>query len=904
MSKEESFHVLTIEQTIKKFNSRISGLTQEEAREQRIKFGINTLPEKKRASRLVKFLKQFKSLMVYILVGAAAISYFLERFVDVYVISGVVLINAVIGYYQESKAEKAINALKKLIVPQADVYRNGDLVRIPASELVPGDILSLEEGDKIPADARIIQMKNFRTVESSLTGESFPSDKNLKVLPLKTPLADRRNMVWLGTFVASGQANAIVVHTGGETAIGKLAKSINAIKPKKSHFQEKTDVLAKYMAVAAFAGAIITFLVGYFIRDFALPEILLFTIASLVSGIPEGLPAVLAIVLAIGSFRMSKKKAIIREKYATETLGIVDTIITDKTGTLTENTMTIQDIYLPGQKDIEVTGSGWTPKGEFLQNKKRIVPLENSHLDKFLHIASTCNNSRLIKEKNHEETYSILGDPTEVALIVLAEKGGLRKSVLKEKEKRIDDLPFNPELKYRASLSMLTEKENRKEISVVGAPEAVLQHSTFIMKNGRKTKLLDADITKINEKIEELTNKARRVLALAYKEVPINMNELTENDSTNLIFLGIVGMSDPPRAEVKRAIRKATSSGIHLIMATGDHKNTAVAIAKEIGLLKQSKNFPTVLTGAELKEMSQSEFEKAVRNVNVFARLNPETKLKIAKVLQAQGHVVAMTGDGVNDAPALKQADIGISMGVIGTDVARESSSMILADDNFASIVNAVEEGRTVFINTRQTSLFLVMGSIAQNAIIITTIAIGFPLPLLPTQVLWLNLVGGGVTDMALATEKSHHDVLKEPPRNKKENILTKELIPFLIVISIVMLVLTIASFNYYLPNIGKARTAAFAAMSFAQLFSMITVRSLKNNISKIGYFTNKYVTGAFIVSTFLLLIAVYLPFFQGIFNFNPISLKDLTVIFILSSSVLWTGEIYKKYSKKKNQNQ
>jgi len=896
MSKEENFHVLTVEQTIKKFNSRDSGLTKDEAREKRVEFGLNVLPEKKRASLFVKFLKQFKSLMVYILIAAAGISYFLERLVDVYVILGVIVINAAIGFYQESRAEKAIKALKKMIVPQADVYRNGELVRIPAKELVPGDIISLEEGDKIPADARIIQMKNFRTVESSLTGESFPSDKNVKVLPLKTPLADRRNLVWLGTFVASGQAKAIVVNTGGKTAIGKLAKSINAIKPKRSHFQEKTDVLAKYMAGIAFAGAIITFLVGFFFRDFALTEILLFTIASLVSGIPEGLPAVLAIVLAIGAFRMAKRKAIIRKKYATETLGIVDTIVTDKTGTLTENTMTIQEIFLPGQKDIEVSGSGWEPKGEFFQNKKRIVPFENIHLTKFLHIASTCNNSRLIKEKDKKETYSILGDPTEVALIVLAEKAGLRKSVLKEKEKRIDDLPFNPELKYRASLSMLTEKKNKREISVVGAPEAVLKHSSFILKNGRKTKLLDNDVKQINKKIDELTSKARRVLALAYKDVPKDINELNEEDSSDLVFLGIVGMSDPPREEVKEAINKARKAGIRLIMATGDHKNTAIAIGIEIGLLKHSEGFPAALSGEELKEMSQSEFEKAVRNVNVFARLNPEAKLKIAKVLQKQGHVVAMTGDGVNDAPALKQADIGISMGVIGTDVARESSSMILADDNFASIVNAVEEGRTVFINTRQTSFFLVTESVAQDVTIISTIALGFPLPLLPTQVLWLNVITGGVTDMALATEHSHHDVLEEKPRSRNENLLNKELIPQLAILTIAMVVLTVLVFSFYLPDEEKARTAAFAALSFTQLFMMITLRSLKNNISKIGYFTNKYVIGAFILSSILLLVAVYLPFFQTIFSFTPLALGELAVIFVLSSSTLWAGEIYKKF--------
>ncbi|MBU0760531.1 MAG: HAD-IC family P-type ATPase [Nanoarchaeota archaeon] len=898
--EEENFHAKTSEQVLKELDSTLSGLTKEQAKTRQLKYGLNKIPEKKPSSKILIFLRQFKSLMVYVLLVAGVISFFLERMIDVYVIVGVILINSVIGFSQENKAENAIKALKKMIVPLARLYRSNDLVQIPAKELVPGDIIILEEGDKIPADARLLEIKNFKTVESSLTGESLPVEKSLKIVPEKTSLSDQKNMVWLGTFVASGKAKAIVVATGANTAIGKLAESIEKIEPKKSHFKEKTDTLAKHLAIIAFAGAALTFLVGFFFRDLEFSEIFLFTIASLVSGIPEGLPVVLAVVLAIGAFRMAKRKAIIRSKYATESLGIINTIITDKTGTITENTMTVQKILLPGQKEISVTGAGWTPKGEFFQNEKQIEPLQNKHLEKLIQVVYSCNNSKLFKEQNNEESYKIIGDPTEAALTVLAEKAGLKKVSMSEKEKRLDDLPFNPKLKYHASLSVLTEQNKEKQVYVVGAPESVLQHSTYVLKNNRKAKLTEADIAAITKNINALTDKAMRVLGVAYREVSQDLTELKEEHTKELIFVGIVGMLDPPREEVKGAIAKAEKAGIRVIMATGDHKNTAIAIAKEIGLIKsQNKDYPLALTGEELEQMSSGDFEKAVNNVSVFARLSPEIKLKIAKTLQKKGDIVAMTGDGVNDAPALKQADVGVSMGIIGTDVARESSEMILADDNFASIISAIEEGRTVFVNTKQTSLFLVATSIAEYTTIISTMTLGLPLPLLPTQILWLNLVTGGVTDMALATEQSHHDVLNEKPRNKKENILNKDLLPHLVIVTLTMLALTLVFFYYHLPDQTKARTAAFAAMSFTQLFAMFNFRSLNKSLFKIKVFSNKYIIGAFVVSAAAMLVVVYLPFLQNVFQFTALSLTELLTIFALSSSTLWFGEIYKLWKKK-----
>jgi Ca2+-transporting ATPase len=901
--RELPFHTKTPNEILNVLGSDIHGLTTEKANTKRPQFGFNIIPEKKSLSPVLVFLRQFKSVMVYILLIAAAISFFIGHYVDVYVMLFVILINSIIGFFQEYRAEKAIKALKKMIVPQAKVFRNNELIQVPAKDLVPGDIVFLEEGDRIPADARLIEIKDFRTVESPLTGESIPIDKTIKVLPEKTPLADQKNMVWLGTFVASGKAKAIVVSTGATTALGKLAQSIDAIKPQKTHFQEKSDALARQIAIISIIGAIIIFSVGFFIRGMLFTEIFLFALTALVSAVPEGLPAVLAIVLAVGARRMARRKAIVRERYSTETLGVVDTIISDKTGTITENTMTIQEIFLPGQQKITVTGTGWIPNGNFIQNNKSFVPLENRQLNKLLHIAASCNNSRLYKEidEQGEEVYKILGDPTEAALMVLAEKAGLSKSALSEQEKRIDDVPFNPDLKYHASLSVLNERDDKKEIYVIGAPEAVIKHCTHVLRNDRKARLTKIDNSLIEKQIDSMTNKAMRVLGIAYKEASKKMFEIHERDAEDLIFVGVVAMQDPAREGVKEAIEKAKKAGIRVIMATGDHKNTAVAIAKEIGLLDHSADSKSALTGEELSILSEQAFENAVKNVSIFARLTPDVKLKIAQTLQRQGKIIAMTGDGVNDAPALKQADIGISMGKIGTDVARESSSIILADDNFASIINAIEEGRTVFINTRQTSFFLIATGLAEYSTIMSTLFIGLPLPLLPIQVLWLNIVTGGVTDVALSVEQPHHEVLEEKPRNKKENILNKDVLPFLILIISTMVVLTLAVFMYHLPDEAKARTAAFTAMSFTQLLLMFTMRSTRFSIFKIGFFSNRLVIGAFVTSLIALLLAIYLPFLQGIFGFVSLSLSELALIFVLSSFTFWFGELYKKLRKPNN---
>jgi len=877
-----NWHALGKEEIFEELETSQKGLSTEEVSKKTKEFGKNVIPEKKQLSPIILFLKQFQSYIVYVLIAAAIISFFLKNMVDFYVIFTVILINALIGFFQESKAEKSISALRKIIVSYAKVYRNGELIKIQSSELVPGDIVLIEEGDRIPADARIIESRNFRTNESALTGESFPIDKVEYNLLEEIKLQDRKNMIYLGTFAVNGSCKAVVISTGEKTEIGKIAKEIKEIPRQKTHFQKRTDFLTKQLGFFAVFIAILIFIVGYFIRGISFSEMSIFTLASLVSVIPEGLPAVLAIVLTIGAYRMSKRKAIIRNLPSTETLAVVTTIITDKTGTITKNTMNVNSIYLSGYEDIVVSGSGWELKGDFIQNEKSISPNENMQLSKLISIASLSNNARVFFDKEIKD-YEIIGDPTEASLAVLAEKSGFNHNSFEEL--KLDDFPFNPQLKLRASLYKTKKKIN--ELYVVGAPEVLLNRSSHILTKNTKYSLSVKEKRKLSNKIEEYAKNGMRVLAIAYKEE--DSNKISESKINNLVIAGLVGIIDPPRPEVRDAIRKANEYGIRVIMATGDHKETALAIAKKIGLPALK-----VITGEELSEMSEKKFNSSLANFSVFARLTPDMKLKILEHLQSKGEIIAMTGDGINDAPALKKADIGIAMGKIGTDVARESSDMILVDDNFASIINAIEEAKIVFTNTRQASSYLVTTGIAEASIILLTLALNLPLPFLPAQILWLNLVTGGGSDISLATEKNHSKNTKNKIR-KDENILSKEMIPFIILISSTMIIATLGAFYFYLDkSLELARTMAFSVMTLSQLFNIYNMRSLKKSVFKIGFFSNKWVNLATFVSLILFISVLSIPFFEKVFNFSQMGFFDVMILLILSPLVLLAGEVYK----------
>lgn len=892
MGKKEdnaSCHDMSLKEVFQKFTTSPAGLSDDEAEQRLEQFGPNEIVEKKLIDPLLIFLKQFNSFFVYVLILAAALSFFVGSFIDMYVVLVVILINAVIGFFQEYRAEKSIAALKRMVVSYAKVFREGELRKIPAKEIVPGDVIYLEEGDRIPADARVIEIKNLSTSEATLTGESTPVIKKISILKKETSLADCSNMLWTGTFVTTGIGKAVVTATREHTVFGSIVQDLESIKEPPSHFQKKTNMLALQMGLLALMGAFFTFLIGFFIRGFAFFDILIFTMASLVGGIPEGLPAVLAIVLGIGAFRMAKRNAIIRKVSATETLGVVDTIITDKTGTLTMNTLTVQKILLPNETEISVSGEGWSQMGEFRQKQAFFSPLENPQCAKLLHIAAHCNSAKILKEEG-EEKYTVLGDPTEAALLVLAAKAGITPKTLEGSEKKIDDLPFHQLLKHRASTISL-KKEKKKQLYVVGAPEALMKKSSHILKLQTVEKLTSQEKEMIEKQINVLTSKAMRVIALAYKELPASTTSHPEDEVEGLTYVGIVGMQDPPRPEVKGAILKARKAGIRVIMATGDHTNTARAIAREIGLITGEDK---VLSEEDLLSLSESAFEDAVKTVHVFARLSPHMKLKIADALQKKGNIVAMTGDGVNDAPALKKADIGIAMGVIGTDVARESSEMVLADDNFASIIHAVEEGRVVFANTRQTSFFLITTNFATDLTIIATLLMHLPLPLLPTQILWLNLVTDTGPAIGLAAEPLQSHIIEEKPRNPRENILNREILPFLVLMTAVMFLLTVAVFFFFVEDITKARTAAFITMAFTQLFNAFNMRSLKKSLFSVGFLRNNYLNLLLLVSALFIPLVIYIPFFQNVFEFSSLTLVEFFILFALSSLVLWVGEGYK----------
>jgi P-type Ca2+ transporter type 2C len=885
MQKEalkNNYHSKSIEELYEELQTSEQGLSEADAKTNLKKFGQNKLAEKEQTSQLLIFLRQLKSPLIYLLIFAMIISFAFHHKVDAYVILAVILVNAGIGFFQERKAETAIHALKKMVVSYAKVYRGNQLVKLNSTQLVPGDIILLEEGDKVPADCRLIKIKNFQTQESSLTGESVPSEKSLDILEKLTSVADRKNMAFMSTIVATGQAKALVVSTAKKTQIGIVAHHVQAIKAPTMHFNKKVEQLTYQMAALAIVGAIITFLVGFFIREMEFFDIFLFTIASLVSGIPEGLPAVLAIVLAVGARRMAKQKAIIRHLPAVETLGVTTVITTDKTGTLTQNSMTVEKLQTI-DKEFTITGNGWQPIGKIFHRREPINPKNFSELKKILSISSLCNKSTLLRK---EGKYEIIGDPTEAALKVLAEKAGLGKQDVKEK--LLDDLPFNSDLKFRASL---IDNRGNKQLYSVGAFEKIIDKSSHYLQETKRLPISKEQKAQLLSKAEKLASQGYRVLALAYKDLPKNTRSVSKDLANNLIFVSLVAMKDPPRKEIKDAIKKAKAAGIRVIMKTGDHKQTAQAIAKEIGL---ENPYGEVLTEEDATTMINSEFEKAVKSCNIFARVTPKTKSRIVKILQDQGEVVAMTGDGVNDAPALKRADIGISMGIIGTDVARESSEMVLADDNFASIVNAIAEGRTVFRNVKRTSFFLVTTNVAEDITIVGSILMGFPLPMLPIQLLYLNLVTDGITDVSLAMEPSHEDVLNQKPRNKDEKILNKQLLPFLIITAGLMVLGTLPVFRFFLSqSLAKAQTAAFVSMSMFQLFNVFNMRSLKKSLFKIKQ-KNKWVTYAFAISFLLMVGVIYVPWFAGVFGFVTLSLKEFFVICLVASTVFIGGELYK----------
>ncbi|RIJ41897.1 cation-translocating P-type ATPase [Pontibacter oryzae] len=906
MALEQKFpyHTITGKETLQKLESQIGGLTGAEAAQRLQTYGPNELSGKEGINPILLFLKQFKDFLILVLVLAAGVAWYAGQFVDVYVILGVIFFNAALGFVQEYKAEKAIEALKSMLKHEAKVRRGGELKVIEAKALVPGDVIELEEGDSVSADARLLRAKNFQTIEASLTGESLPIEKLCEPLPENTTLGDRTNMIWKGTHVARGAAIAVVVATGNDTELGKISTSLGEIKTTSTNFRKKTERLGKQMAVISIITSAIVFGVGYFLRDYAFEEVLLVTVATLVSSIPEGLPAVISIVLAIGAKRMASQNAIIREFTATEMLGSVSVILTDKTGTLTKSILMVRRVFLGDGTELEVTGTGYALEGELKSNGQHIYAKQNPVLLKLLLIAKVCNNASLGEQKpgmaSGVNEPDVSGDPTELALLVLAHKALDHTPDALPEVNVLDDLPFNSEQKFRATL---VQQNETQEIYVVGAPEKILKLSNHILTENGPQELTEELRKKVEAKHDAWADNAMRVLALAYKERAEALEELNPDSVKGLTWVGVTGIVDPPRKGVKEAIQDCKSAGIRVMMLTGDHKKTGAAIAREVGILdgeQAASNVDKEALQEDELDVSEQEFARLVSEVSVFTRVSPQTKLRIAEHLRDKGHLIAMTGDGVNDAPALKRADVGIAMGIRGTDVAKDASQIVLSDDNFATIVRAVREGRIVFQNVRQTSFFLLTTNFAAVAVFIVAIAIGWPFPLTATQILWVNLVTDGVMELGLATERGHGDIMKHRPVPRDANILDRSVVPYILLMSVVMLGLALSVFAYYLPKDQEiARTAVFIVIAMTQVFNTFNMRSLEYSIFSIGAFSNKYVNMAFLASVALQLVVIYTPFLSGIFRFEKLPLLDLIVLFALSSLVVWVAEVYKYLIKK-----
>ena len=855
------------EEVIKELNSSPLGLSSKKVKTLFKKYGVNEIRKTKHFSKLKIFLRQFLDPLVLILIIAVILSLLVQVFesneslkpeetYNSIFIGIIIILNALLGFAQEFKAEKSIELLQKLSNPRANVYRDGKLKQIDSKDLVPGDIIEVNAGDKISADARIITCDSLQTDESLLTGESTTVSKTALPILKKVSLADRTNLLFSGTTVTQGKARAVVFATAMKTEMGKIASLVQSVEESKTPMQKRLAYLGKWLGISVITGSLIITVVGL-IHKQPLIEMLLVGVSLAVSAIPEGLPAVITVTLALSVNSMVKRKALVKKLKAIETLGNISIICTDKTGTLTKNEMTVSELYVNLQS-IKVTGYGFSTKGSFLLNNKKINPKEFSLL---LEAGASCNNASLPN----------IGDPTEIALLISAAKANIKKI-----EYRLSETLFNSERKYMAT----EHKINSKKISYIkGAPEEVLKLCNFIQI---KNKILPLSGYKkdILEKSSEMAKKALRVLAMAYEE----------NNKT--IFLGLQGMIDPPRKEAKSSIELCKDAGIRVIMITGDHKLTAKAISNELGIKGE------VIDGNEMDRLSDSQLKQALKSVNIFARASPQHKVRILTILQKQKQVVAMTGDGINDAPALKQADVGVAMAIKGTDIAREASDMVLLNDNFSSIVNAIQHGRVVYENIKKFLRYLLSVNLSELVLILFTILVNLPLPLLPLQILWINLVTDGLPALALSVEKPDKDIMKRKPRNPDESIFAG-IKYHLFFGTLFLFTSSLIAFLLFLDDLTKARTMALSVSILYQMFFVFTCRS-NESLFKIGFFTNKKLFYAVLATIALHALLMYSPI-GSIFSMSQLNLSEWVTVILLASTGLIVFEIFKLFNPRKN---
>ncbi|RJX19878.1 MAG: HAD family hydrolase [Desulforudis sp.] len=880
-----------VEEVFQELDTGSGGLSTAEAVKRQGQYGPNTLQEAEAFNVLKAVLDQFRDPLIYILLVAAALTAVLGHFIDTWVIMAVVLINAVIGFTQEIKAEQAIRSLATLAAPRARVIRDGEMVEIDSADLVPGDVVLIGSGTKVPADLRLFEVTRLEINESALTGESLGVRKDITLVKVEYPaLGDRRNIAYMGTLVLSGRGRGIVVATGRETELGKISEQVASVESAPTPLQVQLAVFGRWIGYGILAISAFAVLLGM-AMGIPFVEMLLTGIALAVGAIPEGLPIVVTITLAVGVKQMARRNAIIRQLPAVETLGGTTVIASDKTGTLTKNEMTVQEIYAAGRR-YTVSGVGFEPKGDVVDSvSEQLVHLQdNRALHLCLRGGMLANESRLVYDEEHGHKPE--GDPTEVALIVGGIKAGLDPEVEERQYPKIDEIPFESDLMYMATLHREAGRDGNI-IFIKGAPERVLEMCRSAPGAEGEGSL---DYDRVMAEYRRMGHSGLRVLAVACKRVPAETMHLTkELIAQDVVFLGLQGMIDPPRAEAFAAITKANKAGVRVIMVTGDHQITATAIARSLGIIQGERS--AVLTGREIEGMSDEELYRQVPKVSIYARVAPLHKLRIVQQLIRRGEVVAVTGDGVNDTPALKAAHIGVAMGRTGTDAAKETSDMIITDDNFASIFAAVREGRVVFDNIRKVILFLLSAGVGQVLLILVSLVLFLPLPLLPAQILWLNLVTNGLQDVALAFEPEEKGILDRPPRRGGEPVISRLMAERMVILGLVMAAGTLFTFIWQLGlvnDVDKARTVALTTLVLFQLFNVFNVRSETESILKQNLMSNKFLFYSVVASITAQIAVIYVPALQFVFRTVPLTLDDWVAVIGVATTVLVVVEIEK----------
>jgi Ca2+-transporting ATPase len=879
------WHAMETEEALKSLDVEKSGLSQEEAQKRLSQYGPNELQKEKGESPAKVFLEQFKDILIIILLIAVALSigtYFVKQEVsDLYdagVIIAIVLATAILGFIEEYRSGKAVEALKKMTAPMAVVLRDRKEVKLPTSEIVPGDIVLLYTGDKVPADSRLIEAINLKIDEAALTGESTPVNKNADVCPEQTSLNDRRNMAFTGTVVVYGRGKAVATSTGMNTEFGKIAKMVQTTEEEETPLEKRTQSIGKWIGILCVAICLGVGAIGIIEGRYWL-DMILWGISLAVAAVPEALPAIVTGALAVGMYRMAKVNTIVKKLPAVETLGCTSVICSDKTGTMTKGEMTVQKIYV-GDQVVKVSGVGYEPEGEFLVENRKIDP-ESEGLHSLLTVAALCNDAKLEKD-TASERWMIKGDPTEGALIVAAAKAGLWKEELEQQQPRIGEIPFSSETKRMTTVHIVSGR--KKMAYMKGAPEIVLQKCSKILSNGKMQEITQDDRTRVLEVNEAIARQALRNLGFAFRELPETAEDFDEKIEKDFVFAGIMGMIDPPREEVKEAIYTCKKAGINVVMVTGDHKLTAVAVAKELNLLgEDDEEEGKVLTGEELEKISDKQLANMVEKIVIYARVSPEHKMRIVKAWKAKGQIVAMTGDGVNDAPALKMSDIGISMGITGTEVTKEASDMVLTDDNFASIVKASKEGREIYDNIKKYLTYLMRCNIMEILVMFIAVvsvpylartfstgsdlaAVGSAtIALTAAQLLWVNLTTDGLPALALGVDPGDPDIMERKPRDPNESVFTRDVKIYLIVVPTIMTALLLVGYFFYRPwegeqQLTEARTQLLTAMILMELANAISARSLKYPVWKVGIFKNRFLWYAVLSSFFLQLVVLYTP--------------------------------------------